>query len=151
MDSAGLQASATYPHPEPDQSTPWPPIPFLTIHRNIILTSTPGSSNWSLFPRFYHQKPVCTFPLPHTCYMPRPFQSSRFDYPNNISWEVRSLGFLLFSFHHSPVTSSLLGPNIILNTLFSSTLSLRSSLNVSDQVSHPYKTNTYPYSLIMPS
>jgi hypothetical protein len=33
-----------------------------------------------------------------------------------------------------------LGPNILLNTLFSNTLSLRSSLNVSDQVSHPYKT-----------
>ena len=44
------------------------------------------------------------------------------------------------SFLHSPVTSSLLGPNILLNTLFSNTLSLRSSLNVSDQVSHPYKT-----------
>jgi hypothetical protein len=33
-----------------------------------------------------------------------------------------------------------LGPNILLNTLFSNTLSLRSSLNVNDQVSHPYKT-----------
>jgi hypothetical protein len=36
---------------------------------------------------------------------------------------------------------SLLGPNILLNTLFSNTRSLHSSLNVSDQVSHPYKTN----------
>ena len=44
------------------------------------------------------------------------------------------------SFLHSPVTSSLLGPNILLNTQFSNTLSLHSSLNVSDQVSHPYKT-----------
>jgi hypothetical protein len=44
------------------------------------------------------------------------------------------------SFLHSPVTSPLLGPNILLNTLFKNTLSLRSSLNVSDQVSHPYKT-----------
>ena len=43
-------------------------------------------------------------------------------------------------FFYSPVTSSLLGPNILLNTLFSNTLSLRSSFNVSDQVSHPYKT-----------
>ena len=41
---------------------------------------------------------------------------------------------------HSPVTLSLLGPNILLSTLFSNTLSLCSSLNVSDQVSHPYKT-----------
>ena len=44
------------------------------------------------------------------------------------------------SFPHSPVTSSLLGPNIFLSTPFSNTLSLRSSLNVSDQVSHPHKT-----------
>jgi hypothetical protein len=33
-----------------------------------------------------------------------------------------------------------LGPNILLSTLFSKTLSLHSSLNVSDQLSHPYKT-----------
>jgi phosphate starvation-inducible membrane PsiE len=38
------------------------------------------------------------------------------------------------------VTSSLLGPNTLLSTLFSNTFSLRSSLNVSDQASHPYKT-----------
>jgi hypothetical protein len=35
---------------------------------------------------------------------------------------------------HSPVTSSLLRPNILLSILFSNTLSF------SDQVSHPYKT-----------
>jgi len=35
---------------------------------------------------------------------------------------------------------SLLGPNTLLNTLFSNTHSLLSFLNVSDQVSHPYKT-----------
>jgi hypothetical protein len=41
---------------------------------------------------------------------------------------------------HSPVTSSPWGTNILLSTLFSKTLSLHSSLNVSDQVSQPYKT-----------
>ena len=41
---------------------------------------------------------------------------------------------------HSPVTSSLLGSNILLNTIFSNTLSFLSSRNVNDQVSHPYKT-----------
>jgi hypothetical protein len=35
---------------------------------------------------------------------------------------------------------SLLGPNILLSTLFSNTLSLCSSLSVRDQVSHPYRT-----------
>jgi len=54
--------------------------------------------------------------------------------------QYRSLSSSLCSFLHSPVTSTLLGPNILLNTLFSNTLSLRSSLNVRDQVSHPYKT-----------
>jgi hypothetical protein len=39
-----------------------------------------------------------------------------------------------------PVTSSLFGPNIFLNTLFSNTLRVCSSANVGDQVSHPYKT-----------
>jgi hypothetical protein len=34
----------------------------------------------------------------------------------------------------------MLGPNILLSTLFSDTLNLCSSLNVRDQVSHPYKT-----------
>jgi len=54
--------------------------------------------------------------------------------------EYRSLSSSLCSFLHSPVTSSLLGPHILLNTLFSNTLNLRSSLVVSDKVSHPYKT-----------
>jgi len=54
--------------------------------------------------------------------------------------EYRSLSSLLCSYLHSFVTSSLLRSNILLNTLFSNILSLRSSLNVSEQVSHPYKT-----------
>jgi hypothetical protein len=47
------------------------------------------------------------------------------------------MDLLIMKFLHCLVTSSLLVPKILLNTLFSSTLSLRSSLNVSDQVSHP--------------
>jgi hypothetical protein len=39
----------------------------------------------------------------------------------------------LCSFLQLPVTSSLSGPNILLNTLFSNTLSLCSTLNVRDQ------------------
>ena len=39
-----------------------------------------------------------------------------------------------------PITSSLLGPNILLNTMFSNTLGFLSSHNVNDQVSYPYKT-----------
>jgi hypothetical protein len=46
----------------------------------------------------------------------------------------------LFSFLQPPITSVLFGPNILLTTLFSNTLSLCSSLNIRDQVSHPYRT-----------
>jgi len=59
-----------------------------------------------------------------------------------LSDKYRTLSSPLCSFLHSPVTSSLLGPNTLLNTLFSNTLSLRSFLNVSDQDSHPYKTTS---------
>jgi len=54
--------------------------------------------------------------------------------------EYKSLSSLLCSFVHSPITPSFLRPNIIVNTLFLNTLSLRSTLYVSDHVSHPYNT-----------
>jgi hypothetical protein len=47
------------------------------------------------------------------------------------------LALLAHHFLHSPFASSILRPNILLSTLFSKTLSLRSFLNVKDQVSHP--------------
>ena len=53
--------------------------------------------------------------------------------------EYSSLSSSLCSFLHSLDTSVLLSQNIP-NTLSSNTLSLRSSLNVSEQVLHPYKT-----------
>jgi hypothetical protein len=52
--------------------------------------------------------------------------------------EYKLLSSSLCNFLHSPVTSSLLGPNILLTILFSNTLSLCSSRSVRDQVSHPY-------------
>jgi hypothetical protein len=54
--------------------------------------------------------------------------------------EYTSFSSSLCSFLHSPVTLSLLRPNILLGILFSDTLRLRSYLKVSDQVSHLYKT-----------
>jgi hypothetical protein len=72
--------------------------------------------------------------------MPHPSHSSRFYHPQILGEVYRSWSSSLWSFLHSPVTSSRLGPNILLNTPFPNTLSLCFSLNVSYQVSHPYKT-----------
>ena len=52
----------------------------------------------------------------------------------------RSLSSSLCSCLNSPVALSLLGPNILLITLFSNTLSLPFFPCVSNQVSHPYNT-----------
>jgi len=110
---------------------------FLKIHLNIILLSTHGCTKWPLSLRFPHQNPIYTSALPHTCYMPCP---SHLDFITQtiLGEEYRSLSSSLYSFLHSPVTLSLL--NILFSTLFSDTLSLRSSLNVSDQVLHLHKT-----------
>ena len=62
-----------------DRSSLCPPSHFLKIYLNIIFLSMPGSSKWS----FSLSSPPKTSPLPHTCYMPGPPHSSRFDHPNN--------------------------------------------------------------------
>ena len=54
--------------------------------------------------------------------------------------EYISLSSSSCRFQQSPLTLSLLGPNILLSTLFSYTIRLRFSLNMSVQVSQPYKT-----------
>ena len=130
------QVPANCPYPEPDRSSPHTHFP--KIHHNIILPSTPGSPQWSPSLRFPHQNPVHTSPLPHTRYMPDHLILLDFVTRTILGEEYRSLSSSLCSFLHSPVTSSLVGPNILLSILFSNTLRLRASLNVSDQVSHPY-------------
>jgi hypothetical protein len=74
--------------------------------------------------------------------MHRPRHLPWLDLPNDIWGSVQITKLLTVQLLHSPVTSSLLGPNILLRTLFSNTLSPRSSLNVRDQVSRPYKTTS---------
>ena len=115
------------------------PSHFVKIHINITHTSTPGSSKWSPSLRCTHQHPVYASHLPirATC----PAHLIIFDFITRRVYgeQYRSLSSFLCSFLHSRVKPSLLGSNILLSTLFSNTLSQRSSLSMSDQVSHPYK------------
>jgi len=121
------------------QSIPLPSH-FLKTHLNINLPSTPGSPKWSLSFRFPYQNPVYACPLTIRATYPVHLILLNFITRTILGEEYRLLSSSLCSFLYSLITSSLLGPNILLNTLFSNTLSLRSSHSVSDQVSHPYKT-----------
>jgi hypothetical protein len=98
-----------------------------------------GLSSGSLSLRFSHQNPVHASPLPIRATCSVHLILLDFVTRTIVGVEYRSWSSWLWSFVHTPVTSSLLCPNILLNTLFSNTFSLRFSLNVSDQVSHPYK------------
>ena len=113
---------------------------YLKIHLSTTLPSTPGSPKWSLSFRFPYQNLVYTSPLPPirtTC----PAHLILLDIITRIILgEEYSLLSSSCSFLHCPVTSCFLGPNIFLSTLFSNTLSLCSSLSVSNQVPHPSKT-----------
>jgi len=53
-----------------------------------------GYSRWSLSFTIPHQNAVCTSPLPHTCNILRPSDSSGFNHPNNIWWGVQIIKLL---------------------------------------------------------
>jgi len=138
MEPEGLlphsQVPTICPYTEPARSSPYSPHPtswrsilILSSYLNLVLPS-------GLFPPRFPAKNLHTplpFPIRATC----PAHLILLDFITRTIFgeQYRTLSSSVCSFLHSPVTSSLLRPNILHNTLFSNTLSLRCSLNVSDQ------------------
>ena len=117
-----------------------PTCHFLKIRLNSILSSMPWSSKWSFPLRFPHLNPVYTSAPPYVLHGPPILLFSFFITRTILGEECRLLSPSLCSFRHSLLTSSYLGSNILLSTLFSNTFGLFSSFSLNDQVSHSYKT-----------
>ena len=125
------QVPATCPYPELDNSSPGLPIPRFVRSILILYFHLSLGTPSDLFPSktLYASllSPICA-----TC----PANLIFLDLITRmISSEYRSYSSWLCSLFHSPVTSSLLGSNILLSTLFSDSLSLCSSVNVTHQIS----------------
>jgi hypothetical protein len=107
------------------------PSYFLSTYFNIIIPSTSRSSSCSISFRFPHQPLYAPF-LSHiraTCLAH--LISLDLITLTTFGDQYRSQSSPLCSPLHSPVTSSLSGPNILLSTLSSDTLVLRSSFSAS--------------------
>ena len=99
-----------------------PTFHLLEIHPNIIHPSTPRSSQWSPSLRFPHQDPIHPLPSPIRATCPAHLILLDFITRTILGEQYKSFSSSLCNLLHSPVTSSLLGPNILLNTMFSNTL-----------------------------
>ena len=118
------------------------PVHLHTSHlleiRSNIRQSTPRSPQWSPSLRFPHQDPIHPLSSPIRATCPTHLILLDFITRTILGEEYKSFSSSLCNLLHFPITSSLLGPNILLNAMFSNTLSFLSSRNVKDQVSHPY-------------
>ena len=138
------QAHETCTYPEPAPSSPYPHISFSEMHL-IIIPHLLLVSELLYFPQVFLPKPCIHLSSPIRATYPAHLILLGFITRTILSGEYRSLSSSLYSFPHFPDTSPFQGPIILPNTLFSNTLSLRSSLNISNQDSHPYKTQAELY------
>jgi hypothetical protein len=140
---------------EPEGSLPHLQVPLpapILSHISPVHATHPTS--WrSILILYFHLRSALYNRFPHRSFPPymlhAPPISSRIDHPNNTEWVLQIISSTLCSFLHSPVTSFLLDPNILLSTLFPNILSLvlpqcqRTSFT-------PIQNNTQIYSSVYP-
>ena len=132
---------ATCPYHEPDQSSPCPPIPLPEDPSYYCLPIYAWVSKVVSFPHVSPPNPCTRLSfLPYVLHAPPTSFSSIFFTRTILDDDYRTLSSSLCIFLHFPASTSLLGLNVFLYTLFWDTLSLRLSLNAGDAVSHPYVT-----------
>ena len=128
-----------YPHP-----TSWRPILILSIHLCLGLPSGLLPSGFPTKTLYAH----LSSPIRVTC--PAHLILLDFIIRTILGEEYKSFSSSLCNLLHSPVTSSLLGSNILLNTMFSNTISFLSSRmmdtyscpkHVENRNEHAWKTN----------
>jgi len=87
----------------------------------LFIPSMPSPSEWPVPFWYSNQNDICISHLPHACYIARTSHPLLFDHPINIWWSVLLWSSSLCSLLQSPDTSLLLGPYILLDTLFCNT------------------------------
>jgi len=126
------QVPTTCPYPEPARSNPDSQTPFPEDPSEYYPPIYPWVSPVVSFLQVSPPKPCIRLPSPQYALHDPPISFFSILSPEQHS--VSSTDH--YAAPLPPDTSSLLGPNIPLNTQLSHTLSLRSSLSVSDHVQH---------------
>jgi hypothetical protein len=124
-------------YPERDKFSPYHPIlspslkSILIVFTNLCLVLLIVSVLLA-----FHQYPIHITLLPPSCYITCLSHPHWLDH-SNYTWQRVQVS--LCRFLQPPATLFPLGPNILLSSLFSNTLSLRSFINVGDHI-HTYRT-----------